>query len=67
MSLRQIKINNESIERLTRHTLQWKEEMKHHPYNTPHWNKIYKAKIKEATEYIKTLKKQNTQLKKHIK
>jgi hypothetical protein len=67
MSLRQISANNESIDRLTRFLFETKEKIKYWPYNTPFYKNLYNQKIKEVSAYIKTLKKQNTELKKHIK
>lgn len=67
MSLRQIKINNESIDRLSKLLLKNKESVKYYPYNTTHYKNYFKQKNKEITNYVKMLKVQNTQLKKHIK
>jgi hypothetical protein len=67
MSLRQIKINNESIDRLSKLLVKNKESVKYHPYNTTHYKNYFKQKNKEITNYVKMLKVQNTQLKKHIK
>lgn len=65
-SLLQIKKNNESIEKLSKVVLQNNEKVKTFVYNNPHWKKIFKKRNKEINDYIKTLKKQNTELKKHI-
>lgn len=65
-SLLQIKRNNESLERLNKVVLDNKNKMKSFQYKTPFWQSYFKKKNKEITDYMKTLKKQNTQLKKHI-
>jgi hypothetical protein len=67
ISIDQIKRNNESIERLSKVLMDNKEKMKLFPYKTIFWQNWFKQKNKEISEYIKTLKKQNTSLKKHIK
>lgn len=66
-SLLQISRNNESAQRLEKVLLQNKEKMKLFPYKTTFWQNYFKKKNKEISDYIKTLKKQNTTLKKHIK
>lgn len=67
ITIDQIKRNHESIERLTKVLLENKEKMKLFPYKTIFWQNYFKQKNKEISEYIKTLKKQNTSLKRHIK
>ena len=67
ITIDQIKRNNESIERLDKVILENKAKMKYTPYKTIFWQNYFKKKNQEISDYIKTLKKQNTGLKKHIK
>ena len=67
ITIDQIKRNNESIERLDKVILENKAKMKYAPYKTIFWQNYFKKKNQEISDYIKTLKKQNTGLKKHIK
>jgi hypothetical protein len=66
ITIDQIKRNNESIQRLEKVVLDNKEKIKYSPYKTLFWQNYFKKKNKEIMDYIKTLKQQNTQLKKHI-
>ena len=67
ISIDKIKNNITSIERLNKVLMDNKEKMKFSPYKTIFWQNYFKQKNKEISEYIKTLKKENTSLKKHIK
>lgn len=65
MTLNQLKINTEVIERLTNKTIPYMiEELRYAPAGH---KSFIKGRILEAKKYVATLKKQNTQLKKHIK
>ena len=65
MTLNQLKINTEVIERLTNKTIPYMiEELRYAPAGH---KSFIKSRILEAKKYVATLKKQNTQLKKHIK
>jgi hypothetical protein len=65
LSLNQLKINTEVIERLTTKTIpSMIEELRYVPAGQ---KSFIKGRILEAKKYVATLKKQNTALKKHIK
>jgi hypothetical protein len=67
-SLKKIKENNEKIESLQKSILRNKETYKNTAgAKTTFWKNWYNQQNKAMSDFIKTLKKENTQLKKHIK
>jgi len=67
ITLDQIKKNNNNIEKLTNTLLKNKAQMKLPQFKTTFWKNWFVKRNKEINQYISTLKKQNTALKKHIK
>jgi hypothetical protein len=67
-ALQKIKQNNDSIASLKQSIARNKETVKTKvAANTPFWKTWYTKHNKAMSDYIKTLQKENTQLKKHIK
>lgn len=67
-SLKKIKENNGKIEMLQKSILRNKETYKNTAgAKTTFWKNWYNQQNKAMSDFIKTLKKENTQLKKHIK
>jgi hypothetical protein len=67
-ALQKIKQNNDSIASLKQSIARNKETVKNKmAANTPFWKTWYTKHNKAMSDYIKTLQKENTQLKKHIK
>lgn len=65
LTLNQLKLNTEVIERLTTKTIPYMiEQLRYAPASQ---KSFIKGRILEAKKYVATLKKQNTGLKKHIK
>jgi predicted nucleic acid-binding Zn-ribbon protein len=67
ITIDQIKKNNHNIEKLTNTLLKNKDQMKLPQFKTTFWKNWFVKRNKEINQYISTLKKQNTALKKHIK